>query len=89
MFLYASTTMFLFTYYFFNDFYYSSTACPSPLLSQTYSRVDWLVGLEELSNFRAPAFPEVRSALAANRDLIDEPSPVSVLSPFIAPRRLL
>lgn len=53
---------------------------PSLLLSRTYSRVDWLVGLEELFNFRAPAFPEVRSALAANRDLIDGPRPVSVLS---------
>lgn len=50
------------------------------------SRVDWLVGLEELFNFRAPAFPEVRSALAANRDLIDGPSPVSVLSlPLLRP----
>lgn len=44
------------------------------------SRVEWLVGLEELFNFRATAFPEVRSALAANRDLIDGPSTVSVLS---------
>lgn len=50
------------------------------------SRVDGLVGLEELFNFRAPAFPEVRSALAANRDLIDGPSPVSVLSlPLLRP----
>lgn len=55
-------------------------------LLSAYSRVDWLVGLEELFNFRAPAFPEVRSALAANRDLIDGPSPVSVLSlPLLRP----
>lgn len=54
--------------------------------AQTYSRADCLVGLEELFNFRAPAFPEVRSALAANRDLIDGPSPVSVLSlPLLRP----
>lgn len=54
--------------------------------SAAYSGVDWLVGLEELFNFRAPAFPEVRSALAANRDLIDGPSPVSVLSlPLLRP----
>lgn len=45
--------------------------------------------------FRAAAFPEVRSALAANRDLIDGQSPVSVLSlplplpPFIVLWRLL
>lgn len=59
---------------------------PPTASSQTYSRVDWLVGLEELFNFRAPAFPEVRSALAANRDLIDGPSPVSVLSlPLLRP----
>lgn len=52
----------------------------------TCSRLDGLVGLEELFNFRAPAFPEVRSALAANRDLIDGPSPVSVLSlPLLRP----
>lgn len=54
--------------------------------SRTHGRVDWLVVLEELFNFRAPAFPEVRSALAANRDLIDGPSPVSVLSlPLLRP----
>lgn len=54
--------------------------------SKRYNRTDWLVELEELFNFRAPAFPEVRSALAANRDLIDGPSPVSVLSlPLLRP----
>lgn len=57
---------------------------PSPF--HKHSRDDWLVGLEELFNFRAPAFPEVRSAVAANRDLIDGPSPVSVLSlPLLRP----
>lgn len=58
---------------------------PFPPLSNIYI-VDWLVELEELLNFGAPAFPEVRSALAANRDLIDGPSPVSVLSlPLLRP----
>lgn len=53
---------------------------PPPPFSERCGRSDWLVELEELFNFQAPAFPEVRSALAANRDLIDGPSPVSVLS---------
>lgn len=58
---------------------------PRPSFCKVQS-ADGLVGLEKLFNFRAPAFPEVRSALAANRDLIDGPSPVSVLSlPLLRP----
>lgn len=67
--------MFLFPYSLFSVWILSP-----PSSSSRYNRTDWLVELEELFNFRALAFPEVRSALAANRDLIDGPSPVSVLS---------
>lgn len=56
----------------------------SPLLKG--SGGERLVAGEELFHFGAPAFPEVRSALAANRDLIDGPSGVSVLSlPLLRP----